>query len=75
MEKKDLNIQFYCLLFSVVFISSCKSPSQPIIVENNVIEPLMTTSTQPIAEYIRNIIQDKKGNLWFGTNGYGIGFK
>lgn len=27
----------------------------------------------PIAEYVRRIFQDKKGNLWFGTNGEGVG--
>ncbi|MBG7631634.1 MAG: hypothetical protein IZT56_14550, partial [Bacteroidetes bacterium] len=25
-----------------------------------------------IAEYVRRIFQDKKGNLWFGTNGLGV---
>ena len=26
----------------------------------------------PISEYIRNMYQDKNGNFWFGTNGYGV---
>lgn len=25
-----------------------------------------------IAEYVRRIFQDRKGNLWFGTNAYGV---
>ena len=27
-----------------------------------------------IAEYIRNIFQDKNGGLWFGTNNYGVAY-
>jgi ligand-binding sensor domain-containing protein len=30
------------------------------------------SAEQQIAKYIRNTFQDKKGHLWFGTNGYGI---
>ncbi len=29
-------------------------------------------SNEQIADYIRNIYQDKNGNFWFGTNGLGV---
>ncbi|MCB0665938.1 MAG: hypothetical protein KDC80_08965, partial [Saprospiraceae bacterium] len=35
--------------------------------------PMLPNTADPqIAEYIRNILQDKNGDLWLGTNGYGV---
>ena len=34
--------------------------------------PLITAENKPISKFVRRIFQDKKGNLWFGTNGDGV---
>ena len=67
------------LIFLLPFVSACigheKLNSSKENVNTQTQNPSFIPSSQSdeqIAEYIRNIFQDKYGNLWFGTNGYGV---
>gem|GEM_PF-5970635 len=71
MKKTHQNSQVYFLLFSVILISACSNQTKTIPSENKeFISGVLLAPKPQIAEYIRNIIQDKKGNLWFSTNHY-----
>jgi ligand-binding sensor domain-containing protein len=72
---KNTNI----LLFLIVFAISCNGQNS----KNSPKETLKTTPTPhfygikpdnslQVSEYIRRMLQDKNGNIWFGTNGDGI---
>lgn len=68
-----LNIHVHFLLLAVILMTSCGSTDQPSPLENTTIEKPSPLQPHPqIAEYIRNIFQDKNGHFWFGTNGYGV---
>ncbi len=65
------------LLFIMASITSCSGQEKSKLSKDN--QPtteslfvLNAYSDPQIAEYIRNIYQDKNGHLWFGTNGYGV---
>lgn len=40
--------------------------------DNNLIPFIDHDPADQIADYVRNILEDKGGNLWMGTNGYGV---
>lgn len=64
-----LNTQFYLLLLTVI-LSSCGGMEKPTNSTNSPVEPELVAKPNPqIVDYIREIFQDKNGNLWFGTNG------
>lgn len=54
----------------LLLVMSCKQvPTSAVL--HTTLPPTTTEQAAPIAEYIRNILQDKNGHLWFGTNGLG----
>ncbi|MEL7123761.1 MAG: two-component regulator propeller domain-containing protein, partial [Bacteroidota bacterium] len=63
------------LLLTFIFFTACNGQDKLTEEEelSNTIQSFSLTPPQEqIADYIRNIFQDKNGNLWFGTNGYGV---
>ncbi|MBL4653658.1 MAG: hypothetical protein JKY53_12470 [Flavobacteriales bacterium] len=81
MKKSILNIEILLILFSLVFITSCNGQDKPSsLKEKQPITksfPFVNTmvwkldSIPQIAEFVVDIFEDKKGNLWFGTMGKG----
>ena len=72
MTKRNTSI--YLILYSIFLIVSCDDlqERQPIKTNiSNKSEVSLKPNSQ-ISEYIRHIFQDKNGNFWFGTNGYGV---
>jgi len=65
----------WLLTLFITLISTCKGQdefkhiTQP-QTENH--SKLINKPKLQIAEYVRNIFQDKNGDLWFGTNGRGV---
>ena len=77
MKKNSLYTHICPLLFIMAFITSCSGQEKSNLSKDNQLtnEPLFIPyahSDSQIAEYVRNILQDKNGNLWFGTNGHGV---
>ena len=61
----------------MVTMVSCKAQDEsrniPYVSPTNSIVPYIDRDADAqIGEYIRNIFQDKEGNLWLGTNGKGV---
>ena len=75
MKKADFYPYIYPFLFTLTIFISCSGQERS-SEENQPTKKSSVVSDTPsnpqIAEYIRHIFQDKKGNLWFGTGGYGI---
>lgn len=78
MEKISQSNQTFILVLAIVFNLACKgqSPStteRTRIKSETTIIPYNDDNAQ-IADYIRNIFQDADGNLWLGTNNYGVAY-
>lgn len=85
MSKYYSQIQFYSLLVALMFFTSCNGQTQIDSPKTNVSE-LKTISTrhpkliknhftnkyQEAADNVHCGLQDKTGNLWFGTTGDGV---
>ena len=54
------------LLFMMVFITSCSGQA------NSKVLAISTKTDAPIGEYVVEIFEDSKGNLWFGTVSEGV---
>lgn len=84
MKNHYLHKQIYSLLFSLIFISSCNVKDKPknenVSVTEKTTVPKEVTNADTsganqaaeIGKYIESILQDKKDNYWFGTNGEGV---
>jgi len=73
----------YTLFFFLFFMVSCFGQNKKNLRENNVIKserklnqplifPNLPDAASKIGEYLREIHQDKNGNLWFGTLEKGV---
>ena len=62
-----------CIL---TMLSACNEKGNTRELLMHTAEPIHEPDTIPpesqVAGYVRNIIQDKNGDMWFGTNGYGV---
>lgn len=75
MRRAYFRTYIYSLLFALTFLVAC-SGQQESANNNQPFKELVTVPLTPpnsqLAFHIRNIYQDKNGNFWFGTNGYGV---
>jgi ligand-binding sensor domain-containing protein len=61
------------LILLLVFITSCRTQEKPTSLVGNTQTPLPNASIAPmdsaaqISEYVVDVFEDSKGNLWFGT--------
>ncbi len=65
------------LFFAFIFLTACdgQNKSKKEAKSNEELIAFADTISDPqIARYIRHIFQDKNGDFWFGTNGYGVAY-
>ena len=68
------------LLLSITFLSSCNAqptPKEPVVITNDTVPipgewPVPTYYEGQLCHWVRNMLQDSRGALWFGTNHYGV---
>ncbi len=73
MIKYNLNQQLFSVLLLFVFMASCNGQDKPKVSEKALPQEQsvkLDTAAQ-ISEYVVEIFEDTKSNLWFGTNGDG----
>lgn len=73
MKKIYWRPPFCPLLFMMGFITACSVQPNSTVLENK--KPELTATPKPapqIGEYVVEIFEDAKGNLWFGTLGDGV---
>ena len=59
-------------MLTLAFFSSCNGQEKPAVINPPALDVNILSSDRQIAEYVRNIYEDKNGHLWFGTNGSGV---
>lgn len=68
------------LLISITILSSCNAQptaKEPVVITNDTVPipgewPLPTQYEGQLCHWVRNMLQDSRGALWFGTNHYGV---
>jgi ligand-binding sensor domain-containing protein len=76
MTKNKVYQQLHALLLLFVLMTSCNGQEKPKLSEGNqqttksVPSPLLDTAQ--ISDYVINLFEDSKGNLWFGTISDGV---
>lgn len=66
-------MRFCPLFFIMAFLTACSGQSDSKVLESNNPELKVTPKTgAQIDEYVVEIFEDKKGNLWFGTLSKGV---
>lgn len=75
MHYKTVHKLSLLLTLLLIIITSCKGQGE----FKHITHPLKEKQTElvsipkvQVAQYVRNIFQDKNGDLWFGTNGLGV---
>ena len=83
-EFRTLAPRFPLLLFqillSLTFLSSCTAQpttKAPVVITNDTVPipgewPVPTYYEGQLCHWVRNMLQDSRGALWFGTNHYGV---
>ena len=63
------------ILFTITLFTNCsgqdKSRAKVQLNKEGPIQPTKPNDSH-IANYVRNMFEDKNGNFWFGTNGFGV---
>lgn len=81
MKKHCISKILYCLLLVFIFLTSCNGPTQTQYKTENQSKTEKTSVGQPKliktqgsteSDNVRCGLQDKKGNLWFGTTAEGV---
>ena len=82
MQKPIFLLSFFFILSLFLCLASCtglgKSNAESQQNSSTLVPKIesetknMVDDEKQIADYIRNIFQDKNGHFWFGTNGYGV---
>lgn len=72
MKKSYLFLRVYLLIFVISFITSCRGQSHSNNDNDNIFNKLPKNIGSQIGEYIVEIFQDSKGNIWFGTLEKGV---
>jgi ligand-binding sensor domain-containing protein len=75
MKKNYLQVQTFTLIILFVFISACNAqvkPKLPTDTIKNKTTKLIKSQGSNFADNVHCGIQDKSGNIWFGTTGGGV---
>lgn len=68
-KKEMKKIELFLFILQVVFLGSCGGQNAPAV---PVVSPVALASDLQIADYVVEIFEDSKGNLWFGTVEQGV---
>ncbi len=69
----QLSVIIYRLLFLIIFLPSCEGQKKLDTLKENQQQLTVEEDTSlPIAQYVVDLFEDSKGNLWFGTMEKGV---